>query len=245
MEFTIDQLAQRVDMSTRNIREWQRQGLIAPPIRRGRVGIYSDVHVARILRVQKLHAEGLPLDLIRRLSASDTESETDIRHLADEVLDPISESSSATLSRRELVERFGGDATAALAAMGLVSADGGRDVVVRDIVTLDLIEELGKVGISAAGLTTALVEVQRHQREIARLVIDVYRDEVWEPFMSSGFTTRDWGTIAEGVAQAKPVAIRLLAHLLDTAFDEVAGAVLLREAAEAERALDDSDDLQR
>ena len=64
MEITIDQLAQRVSMSSRNIREWQRQGLLPPPTRRGRVGIYSDEHVARIRRVQQLHADGFPLDLI-------------------------------------------------------------------------------------------------------------------------------------------------------------------------------------
>ena len=39
---TIDELARRVDMTARNIREWQTNGLLPPPERRGRVGIYTD-----------------------------------------------------------------------------------------------------------------------------------------------------------------------------------------------------------
>jgi DNA-binding transcriptional MerR regulator len=240
MELTIDQLAQRVDMSARNIREWQRLGLLAPPVRRGRVGIYSDEHVARIERVRKLHAEGLPLDLIRRLSASNAGSEADIQHLADEVLEPMSAPGSASLSKSELVKRLGDGAPAALAAMGLIAEDDADTVTVNDMATLDLIQEFSAVGISPQRLAKALVEVAHHQREITRLVIDVYRDDVWEPFVASGFSTRDWGSIADGVTRAKPLVIKLLAHLLDAAFDEVAGATVLREAAEAQRALDDA-----
>ncbi len=243
MELTIDQLAQRVEMSTRNIREWQRQGLIPAPERRGRVGIYSDGHVARIERVKKLQTEGLPLDLIRRLSASNTESEGDIRHLADEVLSPMSTAGSATVTRRALSLRFGDDGAEGLIAMGLVGEGKGADddeVLVRDVVSLNLIEDLVRIGISPQRMAKALAEVSRLQREIAALIIDVYRDDVWLPFASSGFSTGDWAAIADGVTRAKPVAIQLLGRLLDAAFDDVASTVLLREAAEAERALDQS-----
>jgi DNA-binding transcriptional MerR regulator len=240
MELTIDQLAQRVVMSTRNIREWQRLGLIAPPTRRGRAGIYSNEHVTRIQRVKKLHADGLPLDLIRRLSERNAGSEADIQHLADEVLNPLSSTDSATLTHAELTARLGGDTTSALVAMGLVDESEVDGVTVRDMVTLNLIEELCSLGISAQRLAKTLVEVQHHQHEIARLVIGVYRDDVWEPFVASGFSSRDWNSIADGVTRAKPLAIQLLAHLLDDAFDEVAGATVLREAAEAQRALDET-----
>lgn len=201
MELTIDQLAQRVGMSARNIREWQRLGLVAPPERRGRVGIYTDAHVTRIERVRTLHAHGLPLDLIRRLSETRTGSESDIRHLADEVLQPFAEAGSATL-------------------------------------TDDIIDQLTQLGITRERLTKTLNEIQHHQREIARLMIEVYRTDVWEPFLSSGFTAGDWGAIADDVTRFKPLAIRLITHLLDTAVDDVAGDVLLSASIEAQRALD-------
>jgi DNA-binding transcriptional MerR regulator len=201
MELTIDQLAQRVGMSTRNIREWQRLGLVAPPERRGRVGVYGQDHVTRIERVKKLHAQGLPLDLIRRLSERRAGSENDIRHLADEVLQPFSESGSAAL-------------------------------------TDDLVEQLTQLGITRERLSKTLDEVAHHQREIARLMIDVYRNDVWEPFLTSGFTEGDWGALADDITRFKPLAIQLIANLLDAAVDDVAGTVLLSASIEAQRALD-------
>jgi DNA-binding transcriptional MerR regulator len=237
MALTIDQLARRVNMSTRNIREWQRQGLIAPPARKGRVGIYSDEHVARIERVKRLHSQGLPLDLIRRLIESGTGSEADIRHLADEVLNPIADGGSATLTKRELSDRFGDETVTEFVKMGLVS-DSGDTTTVRDVTTLELIEQLNAIGISPQRLAATLTEVQRHQREIAHLMIEMYRDSVWQPFLASGFTTREWGSIADDVARAKPIAISLLARLLDAALDDEAGEVLLRAAGEAQRELD-------
>jgi DNA-binding transcriptional MerR regulator len=203
MELTIDQLAQRVGMSTRNIREWQRLGLVSPPERRGRMGIYSQEHVTRIERVQKLHAQGLPLDLIRRLTATGKGPEGDIRHLADEVLRPFADAGTSTR-------------------------------------TDDIVDQLTQLGISRERLDQALKEIQHHQHEIARQIIDVYRVDVWEPFQSSGFTAGDWGAIADDVARLKPLVIELLAGLLDAAVDDVAGDVLLSASIEAQRRLDET-----
>src|ERR1700753_1623527 len=148
MEMTIDQLAQRVAMSSRNIREWQRQGLLPPPTRRGRVGIYSDEHVARIRRVQQWHSEGFPLDLIRRMIDTGTGDENDIRHLAAEVLAPFSTAGPITVSRAELENRLGAGAAAQLAKLGLIADADGDPVSVLDAEALDLIEGLTGTGVS-------------------------------------------------------------------------------------------------
>ena len=170
MEMTIDQLAQRVSMSSRNIREWQRQGLLPPPTRRGRVGIYSDEHVARIRRVQQLHSEGFPLDLIRRMIDTGTGSESDIRHLAAEVLAPFSTAGPITVSRAELDKRLGAGAAAQLAKLGLIADTDGDPVSVRDAEALDLIEGLTGTGVSLERLVATLVDVRGHQRSIADVI---------------------------------------------------------------------------
>lgn len=64
---TIDELAREVDMTVRNLREWRALGLLPAPEMRGRVGYYDRATVDRLKRVRQLHAEGFPLDLIRRL----------------------------------------------------------------------------------------------------------------------------------------------------------------------------------
>src|SRR5207253_7229847 len=66
-EPTTDELARRVGMPVRNLREWRAQGLLPPPRMRGRVGYYDEAQVARLQRIRQLHGEGFPLDLIRRL----------------------------------------------------------------------------------------------------------------------------------------------------------------------------------
>jgi DNA-binding transcriptional MerR regulator len=238
MEITIDQLAQRVSMSSRNIREWQRQGLLPPPTRRGRVGIYSDEHVARIRRVQQLQANGFPLDLIRRMIDTGTGSESDIRHLAAEVLAPFSTAGPTTVSRAELDNRLGTGAAAHLAKLGMIADTDGDPVTVRDPDTLDLIEGLTGVGLSLERLVATLVDVRGHQRSIADVILRSYADDVWEPFVSSRFAKPDWASLADNAGRARQLGIALLAHLQQTALDDAAASVVLSEVGQAERALD-------
>jgi DNA-binding transcriptional MerR regulator len=238
MEMTIDQLAQCVSMSSRNIREWQRQGLLPPPTRRGRVGIYSDEHVARIRRVQQLHAEGFPLDLIRRMIDTGTGSESDIRHLAAEVLAPFSTAGPVTVSRAELDNRLGAGAPAQLAKLGLIADADDDPVSVRDAEALDLIEGLTGTGISLERLVATLVDVRGHQRAIADVIMRAYAEDVWEPFVSSKFAAQDWGSLADNAGRGRRLASALLTHLQHAAFDDAAALVMLSEVGEAERALD-------
>src|ERR1700737_4366666 len=103
VELTIDELAQRSGMTGRNIRQWQTYGLIPPPERRGRVGIYTEDHLARINRIKELRTQGFPLDLIRRLPESPgMAEEADVRHLAAGALAPFASAERVALSRREL-----------------------------------------------------------------------------------------------------------------------------------------------
>jgi DNA-binding transcriptional MerR regulator len=238
MEMTIDELAQRVSMTSRNIREWQRQGLLPPPARRGRVGIYADEHVARIKRVQQLHSEGFPLDLIRRMIDTGIGSESDIRHLAAEVLAPFSTAGPTTVSRAELENRLGAGAGAHLAKLGLLADADADPVSVRDAEALDLIEGLKGVGVSLERLVATLVDIRGHQRSIANAILRSYAEDVWEPFVTSKFATPDWGSLAENAGRARQLGIALLTHLQQTAFDDAAASVVLSEVSQAERALD-------
>jgi DNA-binding transcriptional MerR regulator len=244
MEMTIDQLAQCVSMSSRNIREWQRQGLLPPPTRRGRLGIYFGEHVARIRRVQQLHAEGFPLDLIRRMIDTGTGNESDIRHLAAEVLAPFNTAGPTTVSRAELDQRLGAGAAAHLAKLGLIADAHGDPVSVRDAETLDLIEGITGVGVSLERLVATLVDIRSHQRTIAEVILRAYAEDVWEPFVSSKFAAPDWGSLADNAGRGRRLVSALLTHLQQGAFDDAAASVMMSEVGEAERALDDINPIQ-
>ena len=57
-EYTVDELARVSDTTVRNVRAYQDRGLLAPPEKRGRVGIYDDTHVARLKLINHLLARG-------------------------------------------------------------------------------------------------------------------------------------------------------------------------------------------
>lgn len=99
MDLTIDQLAQRVAMTARNIREWQTLGLVPPPEKRGRVGIYSDEHIAIINHVKNLKSQGFPLDVIRRVIDSGSGSEDSVRKMVTEALSPFANGEPVVMPR--------------------------------------------------------------------------------------------------------------------------------------------------
>ena len=66
-ELTVDELARRAGLPVRTVREYQTMGLLAPPARRGRVGIYGDTHLARLGLIGRLQARGYSLAGIRDL----------------------------------------------------------------------------------------------------------------------------------------------------------------------------------
>lgn len=66
-EFTIDELAREAGSTVRNVRAYQDRGLLPPPEKRGRTGIYTDVHLARLKIIGALLERGYTLNNIRDL----------------------------------------------------------------------------------------------------------------------------------------------------------------------------------
>ena len=69
-EFTIDDLAQRSGTTVRNIRAYQDRGILAPPEKRGRMGVYNEGHAARLDIISNLLDRGYSIDNIKELIAA-------------------------------------------------------------------------------------------------------------------------------------------------------------------------------
>lgn len=238
MDLTIDQLAQRVAMTARNIREWQTLGLVPPPEKRGRVGIYSDDHVAIINHVKNLKSQGFPLDVIRRVIDSGGGSEDSVRKMVIEALSPFATGEPVVMPRAELITRVGAGADVALAELGLVSDVDAKTISVRDCETLDAIELLIAAGMSMSRITETLREVDRLQHQIAQLLLGAYVADVWQPFVESGYASEDWAKIAENASKAKQLTVTLASRLLARALDDTVDPILLQQADEAEAVLE-------
>ncbi|BCG26287.1 hypothetical protein TUM18999_44780 [Pseudomonas tohonis] len=66
-EYTVDELAREAGTTVRNLRAYQDRGLLPPPERRGRVGIYSGEHLARLRLIGQLLERGYSIASIREL----------------------------------------------------------------------------------------------------------------------------------------------------------------------------------
>ena len=66
-EYTVDELARVTDTTVRNVRAYQDRGLLAPPEKRGRVGVYDDTHVSRLKLINHLLTRGYTLANIQDL----------------------------------------------------------------------------------------------------------------------------------------------------------------------------------
>ena len=69
-ELSVDELAAQSGVPVRTIREYQAEGLLPPPERRGRVGIYRPSHLVRLQLIGRLQARGYSLAGIRDLVGS-------------------------------------------------------------------------------------------------------------------------------------------------------------------------------
>ena len=74
---TIDDLARRVQLPVRTIREYHTMRLLPPPERQGRLGLYGDRHVQRLRLITRLQRRGYSLAGIRDLLGA-WESGTDL-----------------------------------------------------------------------------------------------------------------------------------------------------------------------
>ena len=59
--FTIDELTAATGVPTRTIRQYQTAGLLSPPERKGRIGVYGAAHVERLRAIGRLQERGYSL----------------------------------------------------------------------------------------------------------------------------------------------------------------------------------------
>jgi DNA-binding transcriptional MerR regulator len=131
-EYTVDELAREASTTVRNVRAYQDRGVLAPPERRGRVGVYGVQHLARLRLINTLLGRGYSVSNIQELLRA-VENGYDVRQMLG-LQQALSGSWSAqqaeTFSAQDLENMFGGAFTApALArgtALGLITRDGGR-----------------------------------------------------------------------------------------------------------------------
>jgi DNA-binding transcriptional MerR regulator len=210
---TIDDLARRVQLPVRTIREYHTMRLLPPPERRGRLGLYGDRHVQRLRLITRLQRRGYSLAGIRDLVGA-WESGTDLVTLlgVDESQAALDET-PLLLTRTELFQRLPvlEEATLSRASrIGLVRPHGEDHFLVRSPALLGLVSDWVRVGVPL-GEALDLIEVLADDLgALARKLADLIVARIWEPVSAAGRA----GELSDLLRRGRPLLLQGAASTL-------------------------------
>jgi DNA-binding transcriptional MerR regulator len=112
-EYRVDELARAAGTTVRNVRVYQDRGLLPPPRREGRVGIYTEVHLARLRLIGHLLERGYTFAHITELISAWEQGRDVAQLLGLEVslTGPWSDEVPTYVSAGDLLQLFGPQAT--------------------------------------------------------------------------------------------------------------------------------------
>jgi DNA-binding transcriptional MerR regulator len=216
-EMTIRQLAERTGMTVRNIRAHQTRGLLPPPVVRGRTGYYNDEHVARIEMTREMQADGLNLEAIRRVfeTSSDGAAVEEIFDFTRALRMPFEDETPEIYERSELATTWGAkEVDPALIRraekLGALRElpDGRLEVISPRL--QEAAVELGKLGIGPEAAIATAEKLRHHADGVARVFVDIFVKEIWEPFDRAGRPEDEWPRIREALERMRPLAAQAL-----------------------------------
>ena len=236
MDYRVDALAAKADVSVDTIRFYQSRGLLPPPRREGRVAWYGDEHVERLARIRRLQARGLTLATIARLLAGELDA-------ADEALVTAvaaDDEDDVLFTIEELAERSG-------IPLGLLQAVVREGLLVpRRAGGVDRFTaadvDAGAAGLRLLEAGLPLPEVldlaRRHHaamREVAERAVELFDNHVRHPLRSSGLADDEAAArLVQAFTTLLPATTELVTHHFRRTLLNVAQEHIERVGGEAE-----------
>ncbi len=208
MTFRVEELASAAGVSIDTLRFYQAQRLLPPPQRVGRHAVYSDEHLARLRRIKKLQADGVPLAVIRRLLSPTRRSDAALsKALGEEQCEPV-------LTRSELAAQAGVPEALikAVENAGIVEPERVGTTVRYAAVDVELARNA--LALLNEGLPlTDLLALAIHQADSVREVVD-RAIEMFDQHIRRGRdgTERDPTEVVETFKRLLPAVTALVAH---------------------------------
>ena len=210
-EFTVDELANRANMTVRNVRAYASRGLIPPPRLEGRTGYYSLEHLQRLQLVRQLLDRGFTLAAVE--DALLRSPETAPGHALEllSILEPVDEEEAAEVMAR-----------ADLAALAGVPSD---DELIEKVVALGLAEWVDPqtvrvlqpsvvrpgasaiaMGLSPDTVLAMVPLIGGHVRDVADHFVEKVTEEIIDPFVEAGLPEDQWPTTFQTIDNLVRVA---------------------------------------
>lgn len=251
MEYRVEQLAARAEVSVDTVRFYQARGLLDPPRRTGRIGLYDDDHLARLDRIRELQAKGFTLATIGRLVRGELDA-------ADEAL--IEAVAGGEVDGEPAEEFFDLDELAArsgipVALLQSIEREGllvGRRHQGRPAYTP------GDVAVATAGLRLLelglplpeVLELARDHharvRQTAERAVALFDAHVRQPLRVAGLDEEAAAArLVEAFASLLPATVDLVSHHFRRTLLAVAEEHIEHVGADAERAAVAAESLRR
>ncbi|WP_240954185.1 MerR family transcriptional regulator [Solimonas marina] len=178
-EYTIDELARAGGATVRNVRAYQDRGLLSPPERRGRVGIYTGEHLRRLKLVNQLLSRGYTIANIQELIEGLEKGQQlrDILGLERAISTPWSSEAPRLFTMPELLRMYGISAFAPatlsrVLRLGILVPDGIRFRAPNPKILLAG-AELTRAGMSLDDLLTLVEHLRSHVQHVADEMVQV------------------------------------------------------------------------
>lgn len=186
-EYTIDELARAAKTTVRNVRAYQDRGIIPPPERRGRAGIYGAGHLSRLRIIGQLLARGYTLASIGELIEALDRGQDLGRVLGIEaaVASPWTDEEPTWFSLPDLVKLFGGsfDPGSLMKAtqLELLQQDGAR-FRAPSAKLLQAGAELNKVGIPVGDMFDVIALLRANVERAAEAMVQLVDKHLLEKY---------------------------------------------------------------
>jgi DNA-binding transcriptional MerR regulator len=209
--YRIDELAREAGTTVRNVRAYQDRGLIAPPRREGRVGIYNDTHLSRLRMIGQLLDRGYSLANIGELIDTLQRGHDlgDLLGLGVALTTPWTDEQPTSISVEDLYRMFGGVANpetlAEAVKLGFIEPDGERFLVPSPRL-LHAGAELFAAGIPLEAIMGVARQLRRDVDRIASKFVTLAATHLFDPYGDELPPPEDVPRLAELVQRLRPLA---------------------------------------
>lgn len=223
MDYRIDDLAQVAGTTVRNVRSYQDRGLLPPPRREGRIGWYSDEHLARLRLIGALLERGYSLANIDELIAT-WESGGDLHDLLgleNALTHPFSDETPSFLHPGELAELFGTIDPVAIAKaiqLGILVPEGPR-FRVPSLRLLRAGAELHRAGVPLPALLDEVVALRLLAEQVAERFVNLVQTHIFDRYGDAMPPPKEAAPLAELILRIRPLAKQVVDTELSRALE--------------------------
>lgn len=229
-EYTVDELAQDASIPTSTVRMYQNRGLLAPPTKRGRVGIYDSSHRSRLSLIASLQDRGFSLAAIKDVVDNWEKGKSLHELLSVGEAVPALRPEPTRMPLTEITERF---APAPITQedlqrsvqLGLIEIEG-TDVISPDPAFLEVGSLLSELGISTSDIITEYEEMMPKVDDIVRRFQSVFDQHIWSEFVDQGQPEDQLPEIADKVGKLAHAANKILTATVNREFARLADEYL-------------------